>query len=152
MSEVKKLDQLKQSKAEKEKRIEELKKLKAAGGAGWNTTLQKELEKLVIEVADLDESIAAGGVEETTEAATKTTKTVNYVVPAGSENSVHLMIVQGDRFSPKTGKEIRKAHAQVFTYSEWQNFKKYFKGLGYSIIQVLHDPYNEAQEFVEKED
>ena len=50
-----------------------------------------------------------------------------------------------------TGKEESKPCTQLFTFAEWQLFKKNFKGLGYSIMKVLHDPYGEAKDFVAKE-
>ena len=74
-----------------------------------------------------------------------------YTPEKGSEKMVHLSIVQGRRFSSTTGKELSKPFVQKFTYAEWQLFKKNFKGLGYSIMAVLHDPYNEAKDYVVKE-
>lgn len=72
-----------------------------------------------------------------------------YEVPKGSEKCVHLKIFKGTkRYDPMTGKEIRKPYVQMFSYAEWQLFKNTFAGLGYSIIEVLHDPYGEAAAFV----
>ena len=51
-----------------------------------------------------------------------------------------------------TGKEISKPFIQKFTFAEWQLFKKNFKGLGYTIMAALHDPYGDAEALVYKEE
>lgn len=83
-------------------------------------------------------------------AAYKAIKGLLYVVPKGTEKMVHLMVYRGRRFSPETGKEISKPFAQVFSYGEWCAFRNNFTQLGWRIMEVLHDPYNEAEQYVVK--
>lgn len=120
----------------------ELEAAKQKGGKDWLPELQNELNDLVVFLVDLDEVIEQKAAE---------TNESKYVPEKGTEKMVHLSIVQGRRFSPTTGKELSKPYAQKFTFAEWQLFKKNFKGLGYSIINVLHDPYGEAEDYVVKE-
>lgn len=75
-----------------------------------------------------------------------------YTPSKGTEKHVHLVISETRRFDPKTGKPLNRDRVQLFSYSEWRVFKKNFARLGYIIVKVLHDPYNEAAEFVIKED
>ena len=63
---------------------------------------------------------------------------------------VHVSIERGRRFKPMTGKEESPAYTQMFTFAEWQLFKKTYKGLGYTIMAALHDPYGDAAELVQK--
>ena len=63
---------------------------------------------------------------------------------------VHLSLVRGRRFNPLTGKEESKVFTQLFTFAEWQLFKKNYKNLGYTIMAALHDPYGDAAEIVTK--
>ena len=74
----------------------------------------------------------------------------NYTPEPGTEKMVHLSIVHGRRFNPMTGKEESPAYTQMFTFAEWQLFKNAYKGLGYTIMAVLHDPYGDAKELVQK--
>lgn len=117
-------------------RKEQLEALKAKGGDAWTEELQNELNDIVLTLVDLEEYI---------EERQKTEGNKPYVPAKGTEKMVHLMIVRGRRFNPQTGKEETKPYPQMFTFGEWQIFKQNYKMLGYSIIKVLHDPYNEAE-------
>lgn len=131
-------------KAHKEKAIirkAELEALKVKGGKSWIAEMQEELDEIALYLVDVDEVIEAKITEQ---------KPTSYVPKKGTEKMVHLKLVRGRRFNPSTGKEESKEHAQLFTFAEWQVFKKHFKGLGYAITGVLHDPYNEAEKFVTK--
>lgn len=112
--------------------------------------MQDELDDAVEFLVDFDEYMT----ERLKSEGAKQSEEVEepYEVPKGTEKHVHLAIVRGRRYNPNTGKEISKSFVQVFTYAEWQLFKKNFKGLGYTIMKVLHDPYNEATAFVTKEE
>ena len=115
----------------------ELEKLKAAGGDSWNKELQDELGEITLALVDIEELLA-----------NKSAKNAAYVVEPGTEKMLHLRIVRGRRYNPNTGKEESKSYIQKFTFSEWQLFKNNHVSLGYHIVEVLHDPYNEASEFV----
>ncbi len=104
--------------------------------------MQEDLDATALYIVDIEDVL-----EEKTSSATSG----EYEPKAGTEKLVHLSIVKGRRFNPMTGKEESKPCIQLFTFAEWQLFKKNFKGLGYSIMKVLHDPYGEAKDFVAKE-
>lgn len=134
-------------KSYKKKAIErkaELEAAKAKGGKAWTSDLQEELDEVVLFLVDVDDII-----EEKQKEATSTTKN-EYVIKPGTEKMVHLSIVRGRRFNPMTGKEESPAYTQMFTFAEWQLFKKTYKGLGYTIMAALHDPYGDAAELVQK--
>lgn len=134
-------------KSYKKKAIEckaELEAAKAKGGKAWTSDLQEELYEVVLFLVDVDDII-----EEKQKEATSTTKN-EYVIKPGTENMVHLSIVHGRRFNPMTGEEESPAYTQMFTFAEWQLFKKTYKGLGYTIMAALHDPYGDAAELVQK--
>lgn len=139
------LEALKAHKAEASARKTELESLKAKGGKNWSDQLQEELDEVVLFLVDLDEVI------EEKQATTKIESAAPLYVPEkGTENMVHLSVVHGRRFNPNTGKEESKPYTQLFTFAEWQLFKKNFARLGYAIMAVLHDPYGDARELVVK--
>ena len=73
-----------------------------------------------------------------------------YEVPKGTEKLVHVKLSTGNRFDPKTGKEINKPVPQTFNYGEWQLFKKNYKLLGYTITEVMNDPFKDATPLIGK--
>ena len=99
--------------------------------------MQVKLDEIIGEIADIDEAIGSETQEE-----------IMYEPEKGTEKMVHLMIVRGRRFNPQTGKEESKPYKQMFTHSEFQLFKKNANLLGYVVVKVLHDPYNQAKEMV----
>lgn len=121
----------------------ELEVLKANGGKAWTSKLQEELDEIVLFLVDIDDII-----EE--KVSLKNEAVSSYIPKKGTEKMVHLSIVKGRRFNPMTGKEESTPYTQLFTFPEWQLFKKHFRSLGYSIMAVLHDPYGEAAELVTK--
>lgn len=138
------LEDVKSYKKKAVERKAELKAAKAKGGKAWTSDLQEELDEVVLFLVDVDDII-----EEKQKEATSTTKN-EYVIKPGTEKMVHLSIVRGRRFNPMTGKEESPAYTQMFTFAEWQLFKKTYKGLGYTIMAALHDPYGDAAELVQK--
>lgn len=73
-----------------------------------------------------------------------------YEVPKGTEKLVHVKLSTGNRFDPKTGKEINKPVPQMFNYGEWELFKKNYKLLGYTITEVMNDPFKDATPLIGK--
>lgn len=135
-------------KSYKKKAIErkaELEAAKAKGGKAWTSDLQEELDEVVLFLVDVDDVI-----EEKKSLALKTQAESGYTPKPGTEKMVHLSIVRGRRFNSMTGKEESPAYTQMFTFAEWQLFKKTYKGLGYTIMAALHDPYGDAAELVQK--
>lgn len=134
-------------KSYKKKAIErkaELEAAKAKGGKAWTSDLQEELDEVVLFLVDVDDVI------EEKSSASKTQAKSGYTPKPGTEKMVHLSLVRGRRFNPLTGKEESKVFTQLFTFAEWQLFKNNFKGLGYTIMAALHDPYGDATELVTK--
>lgn len=134
-------------KSYKKKAIErkaELEAAKAKGGKYWTGDLQEELDEVVLFLVDVDDII------EEKLSASKTQAKSDYTPKPGTEKMVHLSLVRGRRFNPLTGKEESKVFTQLFTFAEWQLFKNNFKGLGYTIMAALHDPYGDAAELVTK--
>lgn len=141
------LEEVKTYKNEAQKRKAELEALKAKGGEEWTPELQEELDDVALFLVDIDDAIeekAASAGGETT------TKTTSYNPEPGTENMVHLSLVRGRRFNPLTGKEESKVFTQLFTFAEWQLFKKNYKNLGYTVMAALHDPYGDAAQIVTK--
>ena len=99
--------------------------------------MQVKLDEIIGEIADIDEELKP--VEH---------GKVGYIPEKGTEKMIHLMIVRGRRFNPQTGKEVSKPFKQYFTFGEFQLFKKNASLLGYAVLEVLHDPYNQANEIV----
>lgn len=141
------LDEIKAYKEEALKTKAELEALKAKGGKNWTDSLQEDLDDAVLFLVDVEDVIAekekqvATGVE-------SDAKKAAYTPKPGTEKMVHLSIVRGRRFNPMTGKEESMPFTQMFTFAEWQLFKKNFKNLGFTIMAVLHDPYGDAAELV----
>lgn len=138
------LEDVKSYKKKAVERKAELEAAKAKGGKAWTSDLQEELDEVVLFLVDVDDVI-----EEKQNEATSTAEN-QYVVKPGTEKMVHLSLVRGRRFNPLTGKEESKVFTQLFTFAEWQLFKNNFKGLGYTIMAALHDPYGDAAELVTK--
>jgi hypothetical protein len=124
----------------------ELEALKTKGGKAWTQELQEKLNEVTLFLVDLEEAMEEKEALEVEETEPKG----SYVPQKGTEKMVHLSIVQGRRFNPMSGKEESAPYIQMFTYPEWQLFKKHFRSLGYFIMSVLHDPYGEASELVTK--
>lgn len=98
------------------------------------------------DIIDLEEQIELAPADE----APKTATTVEYEVPKGTEKLVHVKLSTGNRYDPKTGKEINKPVPQTFNYGEWQLFKKNYKLLGYTIVEVMNDPFKDAIPLIDK--
>lgn len=136
------VDALKQAHIAAKAHQADLQKLKSSKDKGWTEAMQEDLDATALYIVD---------IEDVLEEKTSSTSNGEYEPKAGTEKLVHLSIVKGRRFNPMTGKEESKPCTQLFTFAEWQLFKKNFKGLGYSIMKVLYDPYGEAKDFVAKE-
>lgn len=116
-----------------------------------NTEQQAELNSIAMALVDVNEAIdefTLNGPEVKAEENAEKSAPEKYVPAKGTENMVHLRIVRGRRFNPNTGVEESPAYVQRFTLGEWNAFKAHHTSLGYSILEVLHDPYNEAAAYV----
>lgn len=134
----KSLKEVKAIKADAEKRKAELEALKAKGGKGWTSELQEELDDIVIFLVDVDDVITQKEAEKPAETEAKPK---GYEVPEGTENMVHLKLIRGHRYSSKTGKEVSSPFIQMFSFSEYQLFKNNYQSLGYEVVEILYNPY-----------
>lgn len=114
--------------------------------------LQSRLDKVAEEIIDLEEQLEYEEQSEHEESKEQNeVKKGKYVPAKGTEKMLCLKIVRrGRRYNPDTGKEERKPSTQLFTYGEWQLFKENHSRLGYIIVEVVYDPYDEAQKFVQQ--
>lgn len=138
-------DDLVAHKTEAEEFKAKLEAAKAKGGKAWTVTAQEKLDDLVVYIVDLDD--AAEEKKPKTEEAKVVEKPK--VLPKGWANHVVLKVVRGRRFNPMTGTEESQPYQQIFSFAEWQNFKKHHASLGYTIVEVLNDPWGDAAAFVE---
>lgn len=140
----KNVQQLQEEKTALEMNKSKLEAVKKEQPEKWTSAMEVKLGEIIGEIADIEESIlkAVESAEEKKEA--------EYVPEKGTEKMVHLMIVRGRRFNPNTGVEESKPHLQMFTYGEFILFKNNAASLGYSVLKVLHDPYNEASSLIVK--
>lgn len=135
--------QLQQELKELSSEKEQLLQAKKANEKTFTKEQQERLSKVTEDIVDLEEQIELAPADEAPKAA-------NYEVPKGTEKLVHVKLSTGNRFDPKTGKEINKPVPQMFNYGEWQLFKKNYKLLGYTITEVMNDPFKDATALIGK--
>lgn len=153
---TKELSELNALKLSAEAKKAKLEALKAKGDKNWTEKNQEELQEAVLFLVDVEEAIdekMKASVEESKLAAeekanvspaAEAEEKPNYTPAAGTEGMVHLSVVQGRRFNPTTGKEESKPVVRLFTFSEYQLFKKHHASLGYTIVEELHNPYKKV--------
>lgn len=103
---------------------------------------------------DAGEETADGGSgaeDASSEAADKGNSDASAKTQKQHNDVLVLKIQNGKRFDADSGKEINPPFEQTFTRSEWNNFKRFHKNCGYKIVEVVHDPWGEADAFVSKE-
>ena len=138
--------QLQQELKELSSEKEQLLQAKKADEKAFTKEQQARLSKVAEDIIDLEEQIELAPADE----APKTATTAEYEVPKGTEKLVHIKLSTGNRYDPKTGKEINKPVPQTFNYGEWQLFKKNYKLLGYTIVEVMNDPFKDATPLIDK--
>lgn len=138
--------QLQQELKELSSEKEQLLQAKKADEKAFTKEQQARLSKVTEDIVDLEEQIELAPADEAPKAAT----TAKYEVPKGTEKLVHVKLSTGNRYDPKTGKEINKPVPQMFNYGEWQLFKKNYKLLGYTIVEVMNDPFKDATPLIDK--
>jgi hypothetical protein len=131
-------------------RKEALENLKSKSSKSWNQGLQDELTEIddyVIQLETLlqEDSAVVTDTDTDTEEVSGQEEQEEY-----NDKLIRLRIVKGRRFNPNTGEEESFPYKQTFTYSEWRLFKTNFSRLGFSIVDVISDPYGEAKDFVTK--
>ena len=121
---------------------EQLLQAKKANEKAFTKEQQARLDEVAESIVDLEEQIELAPDDETSQS--------KYVLPKGTEKMVHVKLSTGNRYDPKTGKEINKPIPQMFTFGEWELFKKNYKLLGYTITEVMNDPYKDATPLIGK--
>lgn len=64
-----------------------------------------------------------------------------YIPPKGEENVAVLRLTKGRRFNPDTGEREAPVFTQKFNASEYRLFMAHYKSLGYTIEEVVYDPF-----------
>ncbi len=68
-------------------------------------------------------------------------KATGYVPPKGEENVAVLRLTKGRRFNPDTGAREAPVFTQKFNASEYRLFMAHYKSLGYTIEEVVYNPF-----------
>lgn len=66
---------------------------------------------------------------------------VKYVPPEGEEDVAVLRLTKGRRFNPDTGEREAPVFTQKFNASEYRLFMAHYKSLGYTIEEVMYNPF-----------
>lgn len=69
------------------------------------------------------------------------TKSNAYVPLKGEENVAVLRLTRGRRFNPDTGEREAPVFTQKFSANEYRLFMTHYKGLGYTIEEVIYNPF-----------
>lgn len=141
------MEQLKELKARQIQRKNALENVKKAK-KGLTAEQQEELNSIAMYLVDIDEAIeskSAQSGQPAQEQGQDAVKENEYVPAPGTEKLVHVKIVRGRRFNPNTGAEETQPYVQKFTKGEWRLFKKHHKKLGYSIIEIMYNPYGSTK-------
>lgn len=99
----------------------------------------KRLEKCKATIAMIEQIGASGeGKAEGPEP-----KVATYVPEKGAEKKVHAIIRKGSKFDSETGKRLGIDEKQYFSFGEWRAFKNNCSSLGYEIVKILYNPFEE---------
>lgn len=114
---------------------EQLLQIKNANEKDFTEEQQARLSYVTEAVFDLEEQIELAPSEK---------------IAKGTEKMVQVKIISGNRFDPRTGREIKTPVFQMFSFGEWELFKKNYKRLGYTITDVINDPFKDAAQLINK--
>jgi hypothetical protein len=64
-----------------------------------------------------------------------------YVPLKGEENVAVLSLTRGRRFNPDTGEREAPVFTQKFSANEYRLFMAHYKSLGYTIEEVIYNPF-----------
>lgn len=122
-------------------RQEELQQLQLSNPDAFTTEQKTEFDKNAKELKAAEARLAV--VEEALKQNTSSASTDS------TSGKVVAMVAFGDRFSKRTGKEVNPPQKRYFSFGEWQVFKQNYKLLGYSITDIINDPFGGAADLVE---
>ena len=98
---------------------------------------QAELENLAIYLVAVGTLVKTPTTTEKPEQA----KPCAYVPLKGEENVAVLSLTKGRRFNPDTGEREAPVFTQKFNASEYRLFMAHYKSLGYTIENVIYNPF-----------
>lgn len=108
---------------------------------------QAELEDLVVYLVTVGklvkkpEQVKPAATEKSEQAKPEQAKPHTYIPPKGEENVAVLSLTKGRRFSPDTGEREAPVFTQKFSASEYRLFMAHYKSLGYTIEEVIYNPF-----------
>lgn len=109
-----------------------------------NETTAKKLAAVDKAIAEAESVIAEKSAEvpaQDTAATPAEEVEAGYKVSDKERHFVHVRLSKGPRFSSMTGERLANDFIQKFSYGEWLNFRKNYKGLGYKVVEILHNPF-----------
>ena len=98
---------------------------------------QAELEDLAVYLVAVGKLVKKSVEQKPVEQA----KPRAYVPPEGEENIAVLSLTKGRRFNPDTGEREAPVFTQKFNASEYRLFMEHYKSLGYTIEDVIYNPF-----------
>lgn len=103
---------------------------------------QAELEDLAVYLVAVGKLIKKPTTTEKPEQAKpEQVKPHTYIPLKGEENIAVLSLTKGRRFNPDTGKREAPVFTQKFNASEYRLFMEHYKSLGYTIEEVIYNPF-----------
>ena len=102
---------------------------------------QAELEDLAVYLVAVGKLVKKPEQTKPEQAKPEQAKPRAYVPPKGEENVAVLSLTKGRRFNPDTGKREAPVFTQKFNASEYRLFMEHYKSLGYTIEEVIYNPF-----------
>ena len=102
---------------------------------------QVELEDLAVYLVAVGKLVKKPEQTKPEQAKPEQAKPRAYVPPKGEENVAVLSLTKGRRFNPDTGKREAPVFTQKFNASEYRLFMEHYKSLGYTIEEVIYNPF-----------
>ena len=101
---------------------------------------QSELDELAVYLVGVDK-LAAPKAEQPEQPKSEQPKVSGYIPSKGEENIAVLRLTKGRRFNPDTGEREAPVFTQKFNASEYRLFMAHYKNLGYTIEEVVYNPF-----------
>ena len=103
---------------------------------------QAELEDLAVYLVAVGKLVKKPGDQKPAEQTKpEQAKPSAYVPLKGEENIAVLSLTKGRRFNPDTGEREAPVFTQKFNASEYRLFMEHYKSLGYTIEDVIYNPF-----------
>ena len=102
---------------------------------------QTELEELAVYLVAVGKLAKKPEQQKPEQQKPEQAKSHAYVPPKGEENVAVLSLTKGRRFNPDTGKREAPVFTQKFSANEYRLFMAHYKSLGYTIEEVIYNPF-----------